>query len=145
MKTSLLALVLIVLTNATGFANNQPLVGTWILERSDNPQPDGSVVPYCAGVHGMAIYTPEGYVTVSINCGPRQQVNEPADISGRMFFYAGVYRYNGRQVEHLLMNASEPKLIGEKVIRTVTIRGNQLILSGVNQGQVFSAFWRKVR
>ena len=128
----------------TGFCQTSPLVGTWILEHSDNPMPDGTVVPYCTGVHGLIIYTAEGYVAVALNCAPQGQGNEPADISGRKFFYAGKYSFDGVHVTHALLNASQPELIGTSFARKVSIEGNRLILSGNNQGQEFAAHWIKV-
>ena len=126
-----------------GFAANSPLVGTWILEKSENPMPDGSLVSYCTGVHGLIIYTAEGYVSVALNCDPVGHGQEPADISGRKFFYAGLYHFDGVRAVHKMLNASQPELIGEVFTRDVTIRGSELILTGVNQGQKFSAFWRR--
>lgn len=122
-----------------------PLVGTWILEKSENPMPDGTVVSYCTGVHGMIMYTTEGYVSVALNCAAEGNGNEPADISGRKFFYAGTYNYDGHRASHKMLNASQPELIGSSFSRKVTIKGDLLILSGVNQGQEFSAYWRRVR
>ena len=127
-----------------GFAATSPLVGTWVLEHSEDTLPDGSLVPYCTGVHGFVIYTEEGYVSVALNCAPQGQGTEPADISGRKFFYTGTYQFDGKTATHMLLNASQPELIGESVTRTVTIRGTELILAGVNQGQTFSAYWRRV-
>ncbi len=129
------------------FAATNGLVGTWILEKSDNPLPDGSVVPYCTGVHGMIIYTTEGYVSVALNCAAQGNGDEPADISGRKFFYAGTYKFDGKNVSHKMLNASQPELIGTSFTRRVSIdaRGTRLILSGTNQGQEFSAHWKKVR
>lgn len=120
------------------------MVGTWILEKSDNPLPDGRIVSYCTGVHGMIIYTKEGYVSVALNCGPRGDSEEPADISGRKFFYAGKYSFDGKEVTHTMMNASQPELIGKSFVREVSINGALLTLTGENQGQEFSAQWRKV-
>jgi len=129
-----------------GFAREQSVVGTWILEKSDNPLPDGTVVPYCTGVHGMIIYTDEGYMSVALNCGPKEgDGEEPADISGRKFLYAGTYEYDGTQVTHHLLNASQPELIGKSFVRDVSNDGSTLVLSGENQGQVFSATWKRVK
>src|SRR5689334_1488528 len=83
------------LMTSTAFAASSPLVGTWALEKSENPMPDGSVVSYCTGVHGFIIYTEEGYVSVALNCAPQGNGSEPADISGRKFFYTGTYQYDG--------------------------------------------------
>jgi hypothetical protein len=124
--------------------NPQSMVGTWILERSDNPMPDGSVVPYCTGVHGMIIYTAEGFVSVALNCAATGNGNEPADISGRKFFYAGRYTVNGSRVTHHLANASQTELMGTSFTRDITINDNRLILSGQNQGQAFAAHWVRV-
>jgi len=132
------------LMGSQSFATTSPLVGTWILEKSENPMPNGQLVPYCTGVHGMIIYTEEGYVSVALNCAPEGHGNEPADISGRKFFYAGTYQYDGKTATHQMLNASQPELIGESFSRAVTIQGSELILTGVNQGQTFSAYWRRV-
>ena len=139
----LLSLALLI-TSTTGFGATSPLVGTWILEKSENPMPDGSVVSYCTGVHGLIIYTEEGYVSVALNCDPQGKGHEPADVSGRKFFYAGTYQFDGKRATHQMLNASQPELIGESFSRDVTIQGSELILTGMNQGQAFSAYWRRV-
>jgi hypothetical protein len=141
-KKSLVLLAL--LSTAPSLAATSPLTGTWILEKSDNPMPDGSLVPYCTGVHGLIIYTADGYVSVGLNCAAQGHGSEPADISGRKFFYAGTYQFDGKQVTHHLLNASQPELIGEDIARDVQLEGDELILTGVNQGQSFSAYWRRV-
>jgi hypothetical protein len=125
-------------------ASTSPLIGTWILEKSENPMPDGTLVPYCTGVHGLIIYTEEGYVSVALNCDAVGHGTEPADISGRKFFYAGTFTFDGHLAKHKMINASQPELIGSEFTRQVTIVGNELILTGVNQGQQFSAYWKKV-
>ncbi len=138
-------LVMAMCSSAKGIAEANSLVGTWILEKSDNPLPDGTVVPYCTGVHGLIIYTADGHVAVALNCGPKEtETAEPADISGRKFLCAGTYEFNGMQVTHHLTNASQPELIGKSFVRRVGINDQTLVLSGENQGQVFSATWRRV-
>jgi hypothetical protein len=141
---NVLASIAVVLFQTSSFAAASPLVGTWILEKSENPMPNGKLVSYCTGVHGIIIYTSDGYVSVSLNCDPVGRGKEPADVSGRKFFYAGTYQFDGTRATHLMLNASQPELIGETFSRFVTIRGSQLILTGMNQGQAFSAYWRRV-
>jgi hypothetical protein len=141
--TKLLASIALLLAANNGFAATSPLVGTWLLEKSENPMPDGSVVSYCTGVHGLIIYTEDGYVSVALNCAAKGNGKEPADVSGRKFFYAGTYQYDGTRVTHKILNSSQPELIGENISRDVSLKGTQLILTGLNQGQSFSAYWRK--
>jgi hypothetical protein len=143
MKMRNYVLALALLLNVSSALAASPLVGTWILEKSENPMPDGSLVPYCTGVHGMIIYTEDGYVSVALNCAPTENGPEPADVSGRKFFYAGVYRFDGRIATHKMLNASQPELIGKIFTRQVIIQGDELILTGVNQGQQFSAYWKR--
>src|SRR5262245_12748615 len=100
-----IVLIATLLFSAHSFAKTQSLVGTWLLEHSENTLSDGTVVPYCTGAHGMITYTNEGFVSVALNCAPTGNGKEPADSTGRKFSYAGTYHYNGRQVTHDLMNA----------------------------------------
>jgi hypothetical protein len=123
---------------------NKQLAGVWILEKSENPMPNGAMVSYCTGVHGMIIYTSEGYVSVALNCAEKGNGEEPADVSGRKFFYAGKFAFDGSKVTYNIQNASDFDLIGTSIKRTVSISGNELILSGENHGQSFSAYWKKV-
>lgn len=143
LMTILIALVTTTQTHAALSA--QDMVGVWKLTKSDNPMPDGTMVPYCNGVNGYIIYTSEGYVSVALNCGPKVNTSEPADISGRKFFYTGTYTVVGSVVTHHLENASDVHLIGTDSKRTVSFNGNQIVLTGVNQGQTFSAYWEKVK
>lgn len=142
---NLLKLLPLAFIEFTAHGKPASLVGTWILERSNNPMPNGTVVPYCTGVHGMIIYTEEGYVSVALNCTEHGQGNEPADVSDRKFLYAGTYDYDGRNVTHHLLNASQTELIGQSFTRSVQMKNSVLTLTGVNQGQEFSAVWRKVK
>ena len=121
------------------------LVGVWKLIKSENPMPDGTTVSYCNEVHGYIIYTSEGYVSVSLNCGPQLNESEPANVSGRKFFYTGTYDVKGSEVTHHLENASDTQLIGSDSKRYVTFARSVLVLTGENQGQSFSAFWQKIR
>jgi hypothetical protein len=143
-----LLLLTLLITQPQAFADVTPqgsqIVGTWILEKSNNPLPSGEVVPYCTGLHGMIIYSEDGFVSVSINCAPTGVGKEPADISDRRFFYAGTYDYDGQNVVHNLHNASQTNLIGTSFKREVKLEDDLLILSGHNQGQEFSAHWRRV-
>lgn len=138
------AAILALMFQVPAFAGAPELVGTWILEKSENPMPDGSVVSYCTGVHGSITYTDEGRVSVSLNCAPEGKGSEPADISGRRFFYSGPYKYDGKFVTHTMQNASQAELIGQSFSREVTIDGDLLVLTGDNQGQKFSAYWRRL-
>jgi hypothetical protein len=142
--------ILLLISAATAYGESAPLVpsdfvGVWKLVKSENPMPDGSLVTYCNGVHGYIIYTAEGYVSVSLNCGPKVSDNEPADISGRKFFYTGTFTLEGNVVTHHLENASDVQLIGTDSVRTAGLIGSVLVLTGVNQGQTFSAYWQKVK
>src|SRR4051812_10146091 len=143
-KTCCLFALALLFNVSQALAAPSPLVGTWVLEKSEDPMPDGSTVPYCTGEHGYIIYTAEGYVSVALNCDPTGHGHEPADISGRRFFYAGTYEFDGTRAKHKMLNASQPELIGEVFTRDVTIQGSLLILTGVNQGQHFPASWRRV-
>src|SRR6185437_7029769 len=118
------------------------LVGVWRLIQSEDPMPNGTIVPYCNGVHGYIIYTPDGHVSVALNCGPRANKVEPADVSGRMYFYTGTYRVSGNTVTHYIENASDTQLIGDSVTRNIELHGDTLELSGLSQGQKFSATWQ---
>ncbi len=80
---------------------------------------------------------------MALNCDPVGHGREPADLSGRKFFYSGTYKYDGKRATHKMLNASQPEMIGETFTRDVTIRGSELILTGVNQGQSFSAYWKR--
>ena len=84
-------------------------------------------------------------MSVSLNCGPKELEKEPADISGRKFFYAGTYDIKDGKITHYLMNASDVHLIGKGFSRELNLKGDELILTGENQGQKFSAYWKKVQ
>jgi hypothetical protein len=122
------------------------LIGVWILEESENYMPNGEVVPYCTGSHGMIIYTKEGIVSVALNCGEVEEGTiEPANSTGRKLSYAGRFSFDGSDVTHHIMNASEPSMIGSEFTRRVELNGQRLSLSGEIRGQRFTARWIKLR
>jgi hypothetical protein len=120
------------------------LVGVWMLMHSEDEMADGSKVPYCNGANGYIIYTPERFVSVALNCGPRSQPTEPADVTGRKFFYLGSYSIQGTQISHVLENASEESSIGSTALRDAHFENGNLVLTGVSHGQKFQATWEKM-
>src|SRR4051812_37006678 len=111
-NTKWLAMLFLIASPVFAMAQS-PLVGTWALEGSENYLPGGTIVPYCTGAHGFIIYTKEGYVSVALNCAKApvdeegQPEKEPADATGRMYFYTGTYSYDGKTATHTILNSSE--------------------------------------
>lgn len=88
--------------------------------------------------HGILIYSPDGFMSVSINSTPTEN---PSD---SILFYAGKYSLSANTVRHEVCNASDPARIGREMVREFKLENG--ILTLVARGEFGKAVlcWRKI-
>ena len=99
------------------------LHGSWKL-RSFEIVTEGVSSLWRAKAHGILIYSPYGYMSVSINS--EQGTDEWVD---SVLFYAGTYRVEGGTVVHDVTNATSASRMGSPMVRAAVLQGDELELS----------------
>lgn len=104
------------------------LIGSWKLASFEIVKQDGTKKTWGSNPHGILIYTAEHTMSVSINSKLFEETNDLKTIFSGMLFYAGSYQIKDSNIIHVVENATDPKRIGEKMIRKAVLTGNQLSL-----------------
>ncbi|MBE8992449.1 lipocalin-like domain-containing protein [Nostoc sp. LEGE 12450] len=149
-------------------AQNNPLLGTWKLISVSATLDDGTVEgqAYGSSPNGYITYTPEGRILVILSRSDRSLLNgdihsplsqdinlvtiaERAQAFSTFSAYAGTYSVSGNIVTHHIEIASIPNRVGTDLIRTFTLRDNQVTLktpptmsNGVSK--VFELVWQRI-
>lgn len=110
------------------------LKGSWTLE-DFILEKDGFPRPWREGAHGILIYSPDGYMSVSINSKSREH-----SWIDSLLFYAGTYEVDGDTVTHQVLNATGEKRIDKAMVRKGQLNGN--ILELVTEGSFGKATLR---
>jgi hypothetical protein len=121
--------------------------GSWRLESFTIEDPTGNVRPWGKNTHGLLIYSPDGFMSVSINRdNERKTGNDAKDLFDSILFYSGTYSDDGVVIRHKVTNASNPDRIGRDMIRYATLEGDLLTLkSPVESFGQATLIWRRVR
>ena len=96
------------------------ILGAWKLVSHEKQLEDGSFVPTSSGAHGRILYTPEGFMSASINW------------DDRFLFYSGRFDFRERDqtVVHHVENATEDWRMGKSLERRASLEGDSLALEG---------------
>ncbi len=147
---------------------NNPLLGTWKLISVSAILDDGIVERFAYGSNpnGCITYTPQGQVLVILSRSDRPllsrdihsplsqemdlvPIKERAQAFSTFSAYTGTYSINGNIVTHHIEIASIPNRVGTDLIRTFTLRENQVTLktlpamsNGVSR--VFELVWQRM-
>jgi hypothetical protein len=145
-----------------------PLIGTWKLISATAIRSEGSTDKevYGANPTGYLIYTLEGRMMVMFAKRNRPSFSEvvqspfsdemnavPLDVLSQAFktfnAYAGTYRVKGDTVIHHLEIASIPNRVGTDLVRTFSVRKNQLTLKtpsifSNSIEQFFELLWERI-
>jgi hypothetical protein len=126
-------------SNASAFAQTNPLVGTWKLVAAEAIKPDGSrVEDYGPGPHGLALFTADGHYTVEIYRAGRAKfssgdklrgtADEYRDASLTMSCHFGTYAVDAANgtVTFTIDSASFPNWDGTTQVRRFTLTGDEL-------------------
>lgn len=138
-----------------------PLIGTWKLVSVEHRSPDGEVRnPYGPNPAGYIIYTPEGFMSVTIMGADRPSFasgdrlagtrEELAAAAERYMSYCGTYDYQGERVIHHVRVSLLPNWVGTAQVRAVQLDGNRLTLGTPTELQggrsrAAKLVWERVR
>lgn len=138
-----------------------PLVGTWRITSFEMRSADGQVAlrPLGERPAGYLIYSPEGYMSVTLSAPERSAWSVPdqllapeaeraAAISALMA-YSGRYEVAGDVVTHYPEAAHMPNMLGVPQRRFVAIQGNRMTLTSPpiragGQSVTVCATWERV-
>ncbi len=135
-----------------------PLVGAWRLVSYEAHGPGGVLYPLGEDAMGYIMYTPDGYMSVSMMAAGRRNFADGDMLSGTndekieaaetYVSYCGRYDYQGDRVVHMVETAFFPNRVGTEQIRyveldrdTLTLHTPPMVLGGVSrQGRIV---WRR--
>ena len=135
-----------------------PLVGAWRLVSYEAHGPGGVLYPLGEDAAGYIMYTPDGYMSVSMMAAERRNFadgdmlsgtnDEKIDAAETYVSYCGRYDYQGGRVVHMVETAFFPNRVGTEQVRyveldgdTLTLRTPPMVLGGVSrQGRIV---WRR--
>ncbi|MDP9383392.1 MAG: lipocalin-like domain-containing protein [Chloroflexota bacterium] len=120
--------------------NTNPLVGTWRLVSFEVRASDGRVShPYGPDATGYIIYSPDGYMSVTITAADRPNfdasdllggsVEERAEAAGTYVSYCGTYEVQDATVVHRVQMSLFPNWVGTEQVRFYELKGDRLHLS----------------
>ncbi len=121
--------------------------GSWKLESFDITEPSGNVRTWGKNTHGLLIYSPSGFMSVSINRdNEKKSGNEAKDLFDSILFYSGTYSDDGEVIRHKVTNASNPDRIGRDMIRYAKLDGDLLTLKSPVEGfGQATLVWRRAK
>jgi hypothetical protein len=126
---------------------HETVSGTWILDSFNIIEPTGKIRLWGENTNGLLLYTPDGYMSVSINKAVSPiGSNCPKDLIDSILFYAGTFSITANIVTHKVTNASNPLRIGKEMIRYAKIQDNLLELKSPVEsfGQAILV-WRRLQ
>ncbi len=122
------------------------IVGTWLLESFLIESKQNEKRDWGVNVHGLLIYTPSGYMSVSINKDvEKKSTVEAQNYFDSILFYSGTFSVDAEIVKHQVTEASNPNRIGKEQIRFAKLENNLLTLTSPDEsfGRAILT-WRKV-
>ena len=99
------------------------ICGTWHL-KAFNLLKDGVVKPWRNGANGILIYSPDGFMSVSINSESSHE-----SWLDTILFYAGTYEVHGDEVTHQVLNATSKDRINKSLVRKAVLISGILSLT----------------
>lgn len=106
------------------------ILGTWVLESFTIETAQKETKSWGQNCHGLLIYSPDGYMSVSINKDVERKSDVDAqNIYDSILFYSGTFIVEGDTIQHQVTQASNPARIGREMLRFVTFESNILVLT----------------
>jgi hypothetical protein len=116
------------------------LIGTWQLQHWQTDHEDGTTTePFGPGAQGLLLYSADGWMSACImaagraclsRANPRQaSEHERAAAFDGYFSYAGRWRILDRRVQHEVILALNPGLVGTLQLRDARLADAELMLS----------------
>ncbi len=124
-----------------------PIQGAWRLVSFEIINPQGESQPWGEHVHGSLLYTPDGWMSASINRAINPPGSENSDaVLDSCLFYSGRYELTDNELRHFVTEASDPHRIGKTLIRYPKWDGTTLKLSSPSQPWGMALIcWRKAQ
>jgi hypothetical protein len=118
--------------------SNSNIIGSWKLKAFNIRETNGVVRDWRPNAHGILIYAPDGFMSVSINSDQRGEA-----WSDSLLFYAGAYAFDGETVTHQVSNATSSERIGKPMIRKAILRGDELELVAEGDFGLAILVWKR--
>ncbi len=118
--------------------------GTWDLVRFEVIDPDGFQTSWGEDASGLLIYTPEGFMSVSIHSKSIFRTEDAHEILDGILFYSGRYRVQSGEIRHQVLHASDPQRIGSEMVREVRHSDGLMTLTARGDFGVAELCWRRL-
>jgi hypothetical protein len=120
------------------------LEGAWELVRFEMIDQEGLRTFWGEKASGLLIYTPDGYMSVSINSQAIFGSEDAQEVLDGILFYSGRYRVQGREIRHQVLHASDPRRIGSEMVREVSFNDGLMTLTARGDFGVAELCWRRI-
>jgi hypothetical protein len=142
-------------------SNRDRLVGAWRLVewRTDYADGRAPTLPFGERPEGLLVYSADGWMNASIGRAARPRMTgeslkhapeaERLRAIDTFMSYGGPFEVRGDEVQHHVVIALYPNLVGTEQIRTMRFAGDTLTLSardtlpGTTIGRTHSLVWRR--
>lgn len=120
--------------------------GTYKLESFEIEENSGHRRPWGKDVHGLLIYTADGYMSVSINKAVETKSdNDSKNIFDSILFYSGTYQADAGTITHQVTQASNPQRIGKTLLRYASVEGDKVTLSSPKESfGIAHLTWKRI-
>lgn len=121
------------------------ILGSWSLVAFELENPEGLRKPWGEDLKGLLIYSADGHMSVGINKSiPLEAEENSEEILDSILFYSGTYCLAGQIIRHRVQVATDPKRIGQEMIRSFRYENGLLELTSPSQSFGRSILtWRK--
>lgn len=121
-------------------------IGTYKLESFEIEENSGHRRPWGKDVHGLLIYTADGYMSVSINKAVETKSdNDSKNIFDSILFYSGTYQVDDDMITHQVTQASNPQRIGKTLLRYASVEGDKVTLSSPKESfGIAHLAWKRI-
>ena len=107
----------------------EQIQGTWLLDAFEIVEKGAAARNWGTNTHGLLIYAPSGYMSVSINKDVSAgSSNEFENLFDSILFYSGSYEVEGDLIRHQVTEASSPGRIGREMLRYAKFDATRLVL-----------------
>lgn len=114
----------------------EQILGSWRIVDFTIISKNGAEEKWAENTHGTLIYTPENFMSVSIN---GQRNNDPVYL-----FYSGKYIVcENNVIKHRVLNATDPNRINKTMIRSASYKKNVLTLTAFGNYGTAVIRWKK--
>jgi hypothetical protein len=118
--------------------------GAWELVRFEMIDQEGIRTFWGEKASGLLIYTPDGYMSVSIHSQAIFRSEDAKEILDGILFYSGRYQVQGHEIRHQVLHASDPHRIGSEMVREARFNDGLMTLTARGDFGVAALCWRRI-